>query len=158
MSSTIAEKILARASGSDRVSAGDFVTARADRMMINENMILIAKTLKECDVRNLYAPENIYVIFDHFIPPPSAEYAEMLKGARRSAEAFKIPNIFPNAGVSHQVMCEKGLVRPGELTLGTDFPLHHVWSVRGRRNWNWRDRNGLSRGNRRIMDAGSTFH
>lgn len=120
MGLTIAEKILARASGNARTAPGDYVTARADRMMVNDMFVLISKTLNECGVDSIADPEKAYVIFDHFSPPPSPKHAQMLKKALADAISFDIPNIFPNSGVSHQVMCESGFVRPGELILGTD--------------------------------------
>ena len=88
--------------------------------MINDMFVLVAKTLNEAGVEHLLSPETTYVIFDHFVPPPSPKHAEMLREAIDQAKRFQIPHIFPDAGVSHQVMCENGFVRPGELVLGTD--------------------------------------
>lgn len=120
MGMTLAEKILARTSQSERVSPGEFVTAQIDRMMINDMFVLVADTLREAGIDRLADPQRACVIFDHFVPPPSPKHAEMLRAAMTQAKEFQIPNIFPDAGVSHQVMCEKGFVRPGELILGTD--------------------------------------
>ncbi len=120
MELTLAEKILARASGNDWVKPGDFVTARVDRMMINDMFVLVAKALQEAGVSELSDPGRAYVIFDHFVPPPSPKHAEMVRAALEQAREYRIPNIFPDAGVSHQVMCETGFIQPGELVLGTD--------------------------------------
>ena len=136
MGLTLAEKILVRTSGNAHVAPGDYVTAHVDRMMINDMFVLVSKSLRDAGIDTLADPNRAYVIFDHFIPPPSPKHAEMLKSALDQARLFQIPNIFPDAGVSHQVMCEQGFVRPGDLILGTDShsTMYGAFAAAGRRH------------------------
>jgi len=116
---TMAEKIFSRLSGA-KVKPGDFVTVKPDRLMVNDMMALIADSLEEFNLEQFHDPEKLVVVLDHFVPPPSAKHAAMI---RRGVDIFRrhgLKHFLGEAGVSHQVMCEKGFVRPGELVLGTD--------------------------------------
>ena len=54
---TMAEKILARTSGQASVSAGQYVTAEVDRMMVNDQMIALAPLIQEAGVTHLNDPD-----------------------------------------------------------------------------------------------------
>ena len=67
------EKILARASGKDRVSPGDYVTARIDAAMMPENFRLIEGIIEKAGIPEkdfkIWDPEKFMVIMDHRVPP-----------------------------------------------------------------------------------------
>ncbi|HUT71754.1 MAG TPA: 3-isopropylmalate dehydratase large subunit [Desulfatiglandales bacterium] len=122
---TIAEKILARASGKSTVSPHDYVTAKIDMAMMPEMFRLLPGLLAQAgiqeDVFRIWAPERFVVVLDHRVPPFSVATAENHKLMREFAKSLKVKyfyDVFP--GICHQIMHEKGHVRPGELIVGAD--------------------------------------
>jgi hypothetical protein len=55
---TLAEKILARASGRAALVAGEYVTARGDKTMCPEAFVLCALQLAKLGARRLFDPER----------------------------------------------------------------------------------------------------
>jgi 3-isopropylmalate/(R)-2-methylmalate dehydratase large subunit len=117
---TMAEKVLARASGRAAVSPGETVTARADKVMAHEAFTICALQLARLGVRELFDPERVIVILDHYFPAPSERMARGHVLARELAERFGVRHFLGHAGICHQVLTERALVRPGELVFGTD--------------------------------------
>lgn len=120
MGLTLAEKILSRASG-EEARAGDTVIARVDRLMGHEGFRLVAGVLNQAGVSRLWDPERVVIILDHAVPAPDEATAEGHSFIRKQVEKFGIRTFYDTrGGISHQVMCEKGHVAPGELVVGTD--------------------------------------
>ena len=120
MGMTMAEKIMAHTAGLERVEVGQFVTARVDKMMAHEGLVLCAMMLMEAGVKKLDDPDKIIVILDHYFPAPSIRMADGHVFARQMVEEYGIKHFLGYAGICHQVMCEQGFVVPGQLILGTD--------------------------------------
>jgi 3-isopropylmalate/(R)-2-methylmalate dehydratase large subunit len=126
MGLTMAEKILARAGirdGRDAregVRAGDYVTARVDRIMVHEAFVLCALKLLKLGIDRLFDPERVVVILDHYYPAPTEQMARGHTVARSLVERFGIRHFLGHAGICHQVLTERGLARPGDLVLGSD--------------------------------------
>lgn len=120
MGMTMAEKILARASGLASVAPGDTVTARADKVMAHEAFTLCALQLAKLGVRELFDPERVLVILDHYFPAPSERMARGHVLARELAARYGVHHFLGHAGICHQVLTERALVRPGELVFGSD--------------------------------------
>ncbi len=119
----ISEKILARASGRKEVSPGEIVEAKVDVAMVNDiTGPLTIKTFYEIGVKKVWDNNRIVMVLDHQVPADSAKSAELHKIMRRFAEEQGIPHFYDVGfgGVCHQVMVEKGHVRPGELIVGAD--------------------------------------
>ena len=119
----ISEKILAKAAGKEEVSSGDVVEAKVDAVMINEiTGPLAIKAFDEIGIRRVWDKRRIVMILDHEVPADSVKAAEMHKIMREFAREQHIPNFYDvgSGGVCHQVMVEKGHVRPGELIVGAD--------------------------------------
>lgn len=122
---TIVEKIMARASGKKKVSAGEYVTAKIDMAMMPENFRLIRDVLKDAKVKEesfrLWDPERFVVVTDHRVPPTNITTAENHNLIRNFAKKLGVKYFYDVfEGISHQVMIEKGHVRPGELIVGAD--------------------------------------
>ncbi|MEW5937384.1 MAG: 3-isopropylmalate dehydratase large subunit [Candidatus Thermoplasmatota archaeon] len=118
---TIAEKILARASGNPMVEVGEIVEAKVDRAMSHDNAALVAKHFAEIGVKNVWDKEKIVILMDHRVPANDIKTAEGHKRIRGFVAEQGIPHFFDiREGVCHQVMPEFGLALPGELIVGTD--------------------------------------
>jgi 3-isopropylmalate/(R)-2-methylmalate dehydratase large subunit len=120
MGMTMAEKILSRAAGSPS-AAGDTVVASIDRMMSHEGFRHVARTLSETGVKRVWDASRLIIVLDHAVPAPDENTALAHTFIREHAERLGIHTFYDvRGGISHQVMVEKGHVKPGELIVGTD--------------------------------------
>jgi 3-isopropylmalate/(R)-2-methylmalate dehydratase large subunit len=119
---TLAEKILARASGRERVEPDQIVIARVDLAMSHENADLVRKSFLEIGVGRVWDPSKIVIIFDHRVPAESEKTATTHRAVREFVAAQGIPNFYDvgRGGICHQVLPEEGHVRPGMVLVGTD--------------------------------------
>ena len=122
MGMTISEKILARASGSERVQAGEIVKARVDVALIPDlTAILSFKAMKEMGLDHVWDSERVVVVLDHVAPASSINAATIHRDIRLIVEEQRIKHFYDvDAGVCHQVLAEKGHVKPGMLVVGAD--------------------------------------
>lgn len=122
MGMTLAEKILARASGRERVVPDEIVVAKVDLAMSHENADLVRKSFLEIGVPRVWDPSKIVIIFDHRIPAESEKTATTHKAVREFVAQQGIENFYDvgRGGICHQVLPENGHVRPGMVVVGTD--------------------------------------
>jgi 3-isopropylmalate/(R)-2-methylmalate dehydratase large subunit len=121
MGKTIAEKILAAKAGERAVRPGQIVNAKVDVAMSHENAALVKKHFEELGLPRVWDPERIVLLFDHRVPAESVKTAQGQREVRQFAKAQGIKHFYDmSAGICHQVLPEKGHVRPGELIVGTD--------------------------------------
>lgn len=129
MSMTVAEKILARASGLASVKAGDVVEPKVDLAMSHENAALVINQFNEIYKgtpleSKILDPSRVAVIFDHRVPAESAKTASNQKKVREFVGAQGITKFHDIrgdvGGICHQVLPENGYVRPGMVVVGTD--------------------------------------
>lgn len=119
---TIAEKILAGASGRKRVSPGETVEAKIDIAMVHDlTGPLTVDSLREIGVKKVWDPHKIVITFDHQVPANSIEAAQNHIMLREFAAEQRIPNFYDLfEGICHQVVSEKGFALPGRLIVGAD--------------------------------------
>ena len=118
---TFAEKILAVKSGSERVRSGEIVEIEPDFVMSHDNTAAIIKMFEEIGVEEVFSQDKVVIILDHCVPAANVEYAKNHAEIRKFVKEKKIKNFFDiSYGICHQVFCENGFARPGELVLGAD--------------------------------------
>ena len=121
MSKTFAVKALERASGEKDVVPGQIVDAYPDLYMSHTASWRCIRTLERMGVEKLFDPDRIAMVMDHVSPAQTAKTAADHQLSREFADKMGIKNFFDvNAGIAHIVLMENGLVRPGELIIGTD--------------------------------------
>jgi len=129
MSMTVAEKILARASGLPSVRAGDVVEPKVDLAMSHENAALVINQFNEIYKETNLTPKiwdasRVAVIFDHRVPAESPKTATNQKRVREFVGAQSISKFHDIrgdvGGICHQILPENGYVRPGMVVVGTD--------------------------------------
>jgi 3-isopropylmalate/(R)-2-methylmalate dehydratase large subunit len=122
MGMTLAEKILARASGRETVSPDEIVVASIDLAMSHENADLVRKSFQEIGAGRVWDPERIVIILDHRVPAESEITATTHKAIRAFVEAQRIRHFYDvgRGGICHQVLAERGHVLPGMVVVGTD--------------------------------------
>ncbi len=123
MGMTITEKILARAAGKTSCTPGEIVEAGIDVAMLHDiGTTGIQGPLKELGITALPPSVEVVIIPDHFVPAPTAKAADNLKLTREFAKKHHVGSYYEigRGGICHQVMAEKGHVRPGEVIIGPD--------------------------------------
>jgi len=119
----IAEKILALASGRDEASPDEIVEAKVDVAMANEiTGPLAIEAFQKIGIEKVWNNQHIVMILDHQVPAESIKSAVLHKIMREFAREQRIKKLYDIGfgGVCHQIMPEKGHVRPGELIVGAD--------------------------------------
>lgn len=121
---TIAEKILASHSDNESVKPGDFITAKIDLIMSHIGTAKVAldfEKIRPGKLRKVFDPDKIVVVLDHYTPAPSERWASAHQLIRNFVKKQGIKNFYDEKwGICHQVLPEKGLVRPGMLIVGGD--------------------------------------
>lgn len=115
------EKILAKASGKDEVFAGEIIEANVDLALTHDGSSPpTIKTFKKIANR-VWDNGKIVLVFDHNIPANTIGSAEFQKITREFSKEQNIKNIFTHGeGICHQVLPEKGFIKPGKVVVGAD--------------------------------------
>lgn len=119
---TIAEKILARASGRKQVSPGEIVEAEVDVAMAHDlTAPLTIEVLQQMGVERVWDPSRVVIVLDHQAPPTTIEMAQDHAMLRKFVAENKIPNFYDvHEGICHEVLPEGGFALPGRLIVGAD--------------------------------------
>jgi len=120
MGMTISEKILAKAAGRDRVSAGEIHTVDIDRLMSNDGTTHLTIDMFNTILKKprIADKDKLVFIIDHNVPADNPKTAAAHKKMRDFAKEHEIA-FYEGKGVCHQIMMEE-YVRPGELIFGAD--------------------------------------
>ena len=127
----ITEKILARASGKDKLEPGDVIFANVDKIMLHDvSGPGVIKTFEKLEkdgvvkVGKLFDPSMVWVAEDHFVPSAEKISAENIAKLSKFTKKFGITKHFKYGlgqyGICHTLSHEEGLVSPGELYIGGD--------------------------------------
>ena len=120
MGLTIAEKIFS-AHCEKECRAGEVVMAPVDGAMIHDiTGPLAINVMKEMGGGRVFDPDKVIMLFDHQIPADSISAAENHVMMRTFAREQSIHNYDIKEGVCHQVVPEKGRVKPGDIIVGSD--------------------------------------
>ena len=128
MSATITEKILARASGRDRVEPGENLWVEADILLTHDvcgpGTIGVFKR-EFGEAAKVWDPEKVVIIPDHYIFTADEKARRNVDILREFVRAQGLPHYYDVGtpdykGVCHVAMPEEGHVRPGEVIFGTD--------------------------------------
>lgn len=115
------EKIMARASDNKSVKSGEIINCKVDLAEVNDLYLQVIKSFYEMGGQNVYQPDCVAFVFDHYAPAPTIKSAENQKEMRKFVEDQGIKYLFDiNAGVCHQIMPEAGIIYPGMLLVATD--------------------------------------
>ncbi|WP_236795410.1 aconitase/3-isopropylmalate dehydratase large subunit family protein [Amycolatopsis sp. GM8] len=118
---TFAQKALERASGETDLQPGQIVDAFPDLYMSHTASWRCIRTLEKMGVEELYDVDRIAMVMDHISPAQTAKTAADHQLCREFAAKMGVKHFFDvNAGIAHIVLMENGLVKPGQLIIGTD--------------------------------------
>lgn len=117
----ITEKILAKHSNRDEVSAEDTINADIDVAMSHDGTSPPTIKVFEKLTDQVWDPDKIVLVFDHNIPANNMGSAEFQQVVRDFAKKQGILNIYKQGeGICHQVLPEMGHVKPSSLIVGAD--------------------------------------
>ncbi len=120
---TISQKILSRASGSDRMAEpGEIVEAEIDYAMSHDGTSVLAiRSFQEMGSERVWDPDRVVVPYDHIVPANNETAADLQREVRGWVREQKISHFFDcGTGVCHQVFPEQGFALPGTLLVGAD--------------------------------------
>ena len=122
MGLTLAEKILARASGLDMVSPGEIMGAAVDLALSAGNAGEVRADFEARGVAGVWDPDHIVIVADHSAPAGGGQTAEAHKSVREFVRRYQIRHFYDvgRGGAIHQVVAENGFVGPGMVVVGTD--------------------------------------
>ena len=128
---TISEKILARASGKDRVTPGDIVDGSVDLLYMHEMLAMALMPFHDIGTMKVWDPDKIVVTLDHWVPPPTPEIAKMHQTIREFCKKQGIKRFHDvgDHGIIHQLIAERGYAHPWELVIGSDSHTNMVGAV-----------------------------
>lgn len=121
MGQTLAEKIIARAAGRDRVVPGEIVTCRVDLAMMHDSGgPRRVKPILERLGAGVWDPDRVVLVSDHYVPAVDGESAAILDLTRKWARANGITRFHDMRGICHVVLQEHGHLAPGMFVVGGD--------------------------------------
>ncbi|MFL6309354.1 MAG: aconitase/3-isopropylmalate dehydratase large subunit family protein [Nitrososphaera sp.] len=128
---TITEKILARASGKQKVSPGDVMFANVDKVMLHDvSGPGVIKVFSEWEkkrglkLNQIWDPDRVWVAEDHFVPSADRISAENITNLSNFTKQYGISKHFKYGlgqyGICHTLSHEEAMVLPGEVYVGGD--------------------------------------
>lgn len=120
MGMTIAEKILARASGAATIAPGDLAVVDVD-LSVMIDLSFSRSSWRE--VLKVHDPDKVAVVFDHEVPAATRESAAMHARGREFVRRFGIKrfhDVGPDQGISHVVVAENAYALPGTVMACSD--------------------------------------
>lgn len=119
---TLTEKIMAQSAGLAEVVPGQMITAKIG-LAYTMDMLgkIVFDHLKSAGATKVFDPEKVVVVFDHCVPAPDVNYANLHNEIRRLAKQYNI-RLYDvgNQGIMHHVVAEEGYLVPGIIAIATD--------------------------------------
>lgn len=122
MGATVSEKIIARAAGRDRVTAGETVTVRVDLAMANDMTApLTIKQFRGAGAQKVFDPERICIVAGRHMPFRDEAFAKSIGGVGDFCREQGITRFYANTeGMDHALVPELGFIRPGMVVCNAD--------------------------------------
>ncbi|MDM0103574.1 3-isopropylmalate dehydratase large subunit [Variovorax sp. J22R24] len=118
---TLAQKLIARASGRDSVSVGEIVTCRVDMAMFHDSSgpRRLKPMLEELGAQ-IWDRSRVVLVMDHYVPERDDDSRRIVRIARDWARDQQLPHVYDSQGICHVVVPQHGHIRPGMLCVGGD--------------------------------------
>ncbi len=118
---TLAQKIIAKASGHAHVVPGEIVTCALDLVLMHDSSgpRRVKERLESLGAK-VFDPNKIVLVSDHFVPATDPESAEILALTRRWAKDNLIQHFYDMQGICHVMLPQQGHLKPGMFLVGGD--------------------------------------
>jgi 3-isopropylmalate/(R)-2-methylmalate dehydratase large subunit len=119
---TLAEKVLARSAGLDRVVPGQIIEGGVDLAMMHEQGAQTVAPFTQMGARAVWDTDRVVIAIDHWVPASTEGAAVLHRILRKFAAEQKLSHFYDvgQHGICHQILAENGWVVPGDLAVGTD--------------------------------------
>ncbi|MDB5966351.1 MAG: 3-isopropylmalate dehydratase large subunit [Polaromonas sp.] len=118
---SLAQKLIARASGKDTVAVGDILTCQVDLAMFHDSSgpRRLKPMLEELGAQ-IWDKSRVVLVMDHYVPERDEESRRIVRIARDWAREQDLPHVYDSQGICHVVLPEHGHIRPGMFCVGGD--------------------------------------
>ncbi len=123
MPHTLAQKLLAAASGVSDPRPGDIVQCPVSLVLANDITAPLAiKSFRSMGATKVFDKDKVTLVMDHFTPNKDIDSAEQVTVCREFAKEMGVTHYYEggNVGVEHALLPELGLVGPGDIVIGGD--------------------------------------
>ncbi|WP_404994448.1 3-isopropylmalate dehydratase large subunit [Cupriavidus pauculus] len=121
MGQTLAQKLLARASGRAAAAPGEIVTCRVDLAMMHDSGgPRRVKPMLEKLGAKVWNPDKVVVVTDHYVPAHDADSRKIVQIARDWVKEAGVTRFHDMEGICHVVVPQHGYLRPGMFAVGGD--------------------------------------
>ena len=118
---TLAQKLLAHASGRASVEVNEIVNCRVDLAMFHDSSgPRRLKPMLEDLGTGIWDPSKVVLVMDHYVPEADDDSRRIVRIAREWAREQDLPHVYDSVGICHVVLPERGHLRPGMLCVGGD--------------------------------------
>lgn len=120
MAQTIVEKIISKHCNQP-VYAGQIVIPTIDLAMATDGSgPLSIELFQQMKKDKLWDPEKIIMVLDHYVPCPNDKVARLHDNMRQFCRNRKCRLFELGDGIGHQLLPEKGYIKPGSIVVGAD--------------------------------------
>lgn len=121
MKQTLAQKLIAAASGRDTVAEGEIVTCSVDLAMFHDSSgpRRLEPMLRELGA-TIWDRNKVVLVIDHYVPESDDESRRIVRIARDWARNERLPHVYDSQGICHVVVPQGGHLRPGMFCVGGD--------------------------------------
>jgi 3-isopropylmalate/(R)-2-methylmalate dehydratase large subunit len=118
---TLAQKLIAHASGRPCAAVGDIVTCKVDLAMFHDSSgpRRLKPMLQHLGAR-IWDTSKVVLVMDHYVPEEDDDSRAIVQLARSWAREQQLPHVYDSIGICHVVLPQKGHLRPGMFCVGGD--------------------------------------
>ena len=118
---TLAQKLIAQASGRSHVAVGDIISCKVDLAMFHDSSgpRRLKPMLDELGAE-IWDKNKVVLVLDHYVPAQDADAQQIVQIARDTAKQWKLPHVIDSEGICHVVLPERGHLKPGMFCVGGD--------------------------------------
>ncbi len=118
---SLAQKIIARASGKTAVRVGDIVTCQVDLAMFHDSSgpRRLKPMLEELGA-HIWDKSRVVLVMDHYVPERDDAARKIVRIARDWAREQNLPHVYDSQGICHVVVPQHGHIQPGMFCVGGD--------------------------------------
>ena len=118
---TLAQKLIAKASGRTHVAPGEIVNCQVDLAMFHDSSgpRRLKPMLEELGAQ-IWDKSKVVLVMDHYVPEQDDDSRRIVRIARDWARDQALPHVYDSIGICHVVLPQKGHLRPGMFCVGGD--------------------------------------